>query len=41
MRAIRRACKNLNYKSGNDRLVSKALVVDIFQAKGFAGVDPF
>lgn len=31
--AIRRASVELNHKSGNDRLVSKALEVDIFSGK--------
>lgn len=38
--AIRRASVDLNHKSGNDRLVSKVLEVDIFSGKRiFAGVD--
>jgi hypothetical protein len=31
--AIRRALADLNHKSSNDRLVSKALEVDIFSGK--------
>ena len=40
MQAIRRAFGNLNYKSGNDRLVSKAWWSICFRQIGLAGVDP-